>query len=231
MKETNNTKEEMVIIPIEVMKKLSDKFLSCCKRNNISINYTLPKYEEEVELTLTLQELEENLDEILLNKKLKRLSISDGEASLDIFNQLVSISQIEELCICNYESFSVLKRTLLLLADFKNLKRLTIHNSYNLKRLPEEICKLLKLVELRVFFTGIEQLPHNIGQLTNLYYLEVACNKLKSLPESIKNLKKLETLIIDDELTHEVDFLTKNMPNLKEIQNMDRNFENMINKS
>lgn len=223
MKETTETTEEIVILPKEVMKELEDDFLSCCKSNN-----TPPKYEEEVELTLTLQKLEKNLDKILLNKNLKTLFISDGQIPLNILNELSSMGKLEGLIISQYTDETILKQTFNNLSKFRNLKSLTLFNSKSFEKLPDEICKLTSLTHLTIYLTTISELPADIGNLTNLLSLDVFGNKLRSLPKSIIKLQNLSDLTIDDYLTHESNYLSKNMPNLKEVLNIDRNLENMI---
>lgn len=60
----DDTSEELTIIPKEQMDKAAEEFLRKCKNSSIT-----PDYKNALELELSFEELEENLDKIDLIKK------------------------------------------------------------------------------------------------------------------------------------------------------------------
>ena len=75
-------------------------------------------------------------------------------------------------------------------------------------RLPEQIGRLTKLVELQLTNTGLVALPDSIGNLSSLYYLYLENNKLTSLPTTIASIRFLYSITLD------------NNPKLRSIQSL-----------
>lgn len=192
MKEKNRELDiPFVNISKEIMKEASDRYLKDCKSN-----YICPDYENDSELELGIQEIEENIDKILVNKNLKKIEFKEI-ITIETLEKLSSINQVEEISFTNLDKeFDFLKDTLVSLLKFKNLKRLRIQNYYNTKYLPNEIGDLINLTYLSINLTKIEEFPESISNLKNLISLEVEMNKLKSLPNTIKNLKNLREIDI-----------------------------------
>ncbi|KAJ8299622.1 hypothetical protein KUTeg_023682 [Tegillarca granosa] len=80
-----------------------------------------------------------------------------------------------------------------------NLNHLTLIDlSYNLvKKLPEEIGRVVSLEKLRLDNNQLTTLPDNIGLLHNLEELDLASNQIQSLPQTINGLKSLKYLILE----------------------------------
>jgi len=54
-----------------------------------------------------------------------------------------------------------------------------------LGRLPEEICDLLLLKEIKVDFNFLNNLPNGLHRLKNLIYFSASHNVLKKIPSSL----------------------------------------------
>lgn len=204
------------------IKKMSNEFFTNC-----SSNYERPQYDNELELSLDLKELKQHLYKILKNKKIKKISIKDHSVPIRIIKKLTTLTQLEEIELCNYKSELLLQKTLILFKKFKNLKILTIHTS-DIKFVPKEIGKLKSLIDLSIYFTNIKSLPTEIGELKNLQRLHVPNDDLHMLPTSVINLKNLEEITMSSKLTNNQEQLQQNLPRLKSIYIMWNNFENLL---
>jgi len=91
-------------------------------------------------------------------------------------------------------------------------------NLTGLTSLPEEICHLNKLEELRVENNRLEVLPPEIRVMTQLKKLNLSYNKLKSLPNEVTQLSNLQSL--DLEGNRELENLPVNMGDLSKLQEL-----------
>ena len=64
--------------------------------------------------------------------------------------------------------------------------------------LPDEICDLSNLAELRLERNNLQQLPDELGKMRNLKQLNASHNDLRSLPESLSLCVNLLELIVND---------------------------------
>ncbi|MHA2171745.1 MAG: leucine-rich repeat domain-containing protein, partial [Candidatus Kariarchaeaceae archaeon] len=84
----------------------------------------------------------------------------------------------------------------------QNLELLVL-SSNDIVELPQGICELAKLEELRLSSNqrrlrqSLTRLPDNIGKLSNLKSLSLYNNDLSVLPESFSNLSNLEYLNLE----------------------------------
>lgn len=204
------------------IKALSKKFFANC-----TSTYKSPKYDEEIELSLEIKELKKHLYKIQKNKNLKILSIKDGPIPIRIIKKLTILSQLEEIELCDFTNEELLKDAFILFKRFKNLKKLTIHNS-DIKYVPKEIGELKSLISLRIYFTNINSLPTELGNLIELENLDVVNDNLNTLPKSIIHLKKLQEITMSSHLTNDIKELKQNLPNLNAIYFQWNNHENIL---
>jgi Leucine-rich repeat (LRR) protein len=87
----------------------------------------------------------------------------------------------------NRSSLTTLPQSICNLPELVNLKIFDSH----LTTLPANIGNLSQLTSLVVRNSDLELLPESIGQLTNLSYLDLQVNRLTVLPQSIINLQNL----------------------------------------
>ncbi|MBX3719860.1 MAG: leucine-rich repeat domain-containing protein [Parachlamydiales bacterium] len=66
-----------------------------------------------------------------------------------------------------------------------------------LTSLPEQICQLHNLQDLRLYWNQLTSLPEEFSQLQNLEFLELLDNRLASFPEQICQLRNLKKLYLD----------------------------------
>ena len=76
---------------------------------------------------------------------------------------------------------------------WKNLKWLLFVGN-KIERLPNEICSLTKLINLKLHKNHLKELPEKFGEIVELNELILHTNELEKLPESFNKLKKLKTL-------------------------------------
>lgn len=68
-----------------------------------------------------------------------------------------------------------------------------------LVQLPDQLCDLENLVELRLDYNFLPSLPHRIHKLVNLEHLSASQNSLKAIPSNIIFLsQKLKHLVLND---------------------------------
>ena len=99
--------------------------------------------------------------------------------------------------------------------DVSNLTHIDLRNN-RLAQLPDQICELTKLVELKVDYNFLHSLPHGIDKLTNLEYLSASQNTLKSIPSNIVYLyPTLRTLVLNDNKLTQIQQKIGNLVNLE----------------
>ena len=104
------------------------------------------------------------------------------------------------------------------LGCLKKLKQLDIgYGKSDFAELPDSICLLDNLEELRLSRGILKKLPIEIGKLKNLKYLYLDDNELTELPESICELSNLELLNLRG---NKIKKLPKNIGNLKKITSL-----------
>ena len=97
------------------------------------------------------------------------------------FNESLELSHCGQAALC------------VSIGQFQNL--ICINLNFNLlKGLPESICDLIHLKQLKVGSNALEALPASIGRLTQLRVLSLHSNILFALPDSIGNLSNLTEL-------------------------------------
>ncbi|PWA47632.1 disease resistance protein (TIR-NBS-LRR class) [Artemisia annua] len=79
-------------------------------------------------------------------------------------------------------------------ANLDRLVYLDLYSCRKLRRLPESICDLRHLRNLKLYGCILEELPEGIGNLESLEKLNVSFARIKHLPDSICMLKHLKTL-------------------------------------
>ncbi|MFB3390079.1 leucine-rich repeat domain-containing protein [Flavobacterium sp. LAR06] len=75
-----------------------------------------------------------------------------------------------------------------------NLAELNLYMNYDIKKLPDSICRLSNLTKLILEETDITDLPEDIDQISQLTYLYAAGTKIRVLPDRIGRLANLEVL-------------------------------------
>jgi Leucine-rich repeat (LRR) protein len=98
------------------------------------------------------------------------------------------------------------------ICNLPQLTELRIFDSH-LKILPEEIGNLSKLTSLTVRNSYLECLPESIGKLTNLSYLDLQVNRLTVLPQSIANLQNLSEIDLWNNPIDDISIVDR-LPNL-----------------
>lgn len=73
--------------------------------------------------------------------------------------------------------------------DPQNLTHIDLRNN-RLASLPDQLCDLRQLAELRLDYNFLASLPHRIHRLTNLTYLSASQNSLKAVPATIVHLSR-----------------------------------------
>ena len=87
----------------------------------------------------------------------------------------------------DYSSLTTLPQSI---CDLTELTELRVFDSH-LNTLSEGIGNLTKLTSLVVRNSCLDRLPESIGNLTNLFYLDLQVNQLTVLPQSMSNLQNL----------------------------------------
>ena len=64
--------------------------------------------------------------------------------------------------------------------------------------LPDEICELSQLQQLKLDRNILQRLPDNIGLLRNLQVLSASHNELQQIPSSLQNCRQLTELLVTD---------------------------------
>ncbi|KAL2622070.1 hypothetical protein R1flu_002275 [Riccia fluitans] len=91
----------------------------------------------------------------------------------------------------------------------------------HLEVLPESLCSLEVLRELRLGCPQLKKLPEDFGTLSNLQKLElVECHTLKQLPDSLCKLKKLQTLRILSLQPCNLEELPQHLGRLENLKNL-----------
>ncbi|UYP43759.1 hypothetical protein NEF87_000044 [Candidatus Lokiarchaeum ossiferum] len=118
--------------------------------------------------------------------------VSENLTSIEkqFFNQNIYLKTLYLECI-SIENLSEA------LGDLKELESLTIKKGIFLRNIPDGLCELNKLVNLKIEQTGLIKIPENIGLLHNLKKLSISWNRLKALPPSICKLFNLVELKVD----------------------------------
>ena len=75
---------------------------------------------------------------------------------------------------------------------------LQINNFWGLRKIPENLFNLTKLIVLQITYCNIKNLPESIGKLTNLRELYLKNCNLHDLPESLATLPHLQLLYIQN---------------------------------
>lgn len=79
-----------------------------------------------------------------------------------------------------------------------NLSHIDLRNN-RIQELPDELCTLLNLVELKLDYNFLTGLPEDMNNLKVLQHLSVSQNNLKAIPHNVLLLSEsLEYLILND---------------------------------
>ena len=81
------------------------------------------------------------------------------------------------------------------ICNLKFLEELRL-NSTSLKKLPKHIANLINLKVLSLSWTNIDALPKNVCDIVNIEELYIDSMSLKKLPKNFNNLVNLKTLNI-----------------------------------
>jgi Leucine-rich repeat (LRR) protein len=152
-------------------------------------------------------------------QKLRALEIECHSLELEFFSSLSKLKHLRYLslgdlpfkrlpeCICSLYNLQILKighcafnELPTKIGNLVSLENLLISRCYDLRVLPESLCQLKALRNLKISWCNqLERLPTSIGNLVSLQKMEIKhCNLLKGLPESLCQLKALKELILYD---------------------------------
>jgi len=82
------------------------------------------------------------------------------------------------------------------IGDLPRIHLCFIKDCHNIKRLPDNFCKLANLQSLDIRHSGINALPMAFGELTKIRSLKLYDLHLKELPFSVGSLASLEDLVL-----------------------------------
>ncbi|KAF6154215.1 hypothetical protein GIB67_043105 [Kingdonia uniflora] len=103
--------------------------------------------------------------------------------------------EIEKLIHLRYLSSTGVEELPETVGNLSNLQTLKLNGCYKLRRLPDEIGKLVSLSHLEARGTALKELAETVGNLSNLQTLILnRCGELRKLPETVGNLSNLQTL-------------------------------------
>lgn len=132
------------------------------------------------------------IDNIKKNKHQKMMSGTTADLNAGA-PQAVATGKKLSLRLSNLRSFA-----LATFQDPQNLTHIDLRNN-RLAQLPDQLCDLVKLVELKLDYNFLLSLPHSINKLENLELLSASQNSLKAIPSNIFQLgRKLHTLVLND---------------------------------
>lgn len=195
--------------------------------------YISPKYDQDNTVDVNIEEYNEYFKKIKSNRNIITLILKDGVPDPSTFKQLASLESLKSFEISNIKTDDLdkLDEIFQILADATTIIQLTLHNSYQLNKVPDSLCSIMTLKELRIYFTGVEYLPKDIGNLVSLEELDICDNQFGELPNSFIKLQKLKSIRIDnDDFIKYINFLKGNIESLDEVLHMDKNFENILEK-
>ncbi|XP_020700665.1 disease resistance protein RGA2-like [Dendrobium catenatum] len=121
--------------------------------------------------------------------KLRRLSVANQEATIEILNSVADQGTLRTLLASSSD----------LLLDDERLSRLLHLRVLDISRtkiqeLPDSIGKLVHLRYLNLNGSNIMTIPKSIGHFTNLQFLDISYTQIQVLPDSIGNLMHLRYL-------------------------------------
>ncbi|MHA1125210.1 MAG: leucine-rich repeat domain-containing protein [Candidatus Heimdallarchaeota archaeon] len=112
---------------------------------------------------------------------------------------------------------SILKKLNYLLGMIKKENSISEYVDNLLKEIPESICDLSNLQELRLGYNEISVLPEEFGSLGNLERFCMQSNWINNVPESFSKLEKLTHLNLCKVQLNEIQEILTNLPNLKHL--------------
>ncbi|MQL92599.1 hypothetical protein Taro_025221 [Colocasia esculenta] len=151
-----------------------------------------------------------------VSPKLRRLSISDGDASIDQ-EALKSKECLRTLFLFkNPHGGSVLRDDVV--ETLRTLRVLDLREAH-IDELPHSINKLRHLRYLDVSGTAIRKLPESVAGLRSLQFLLLKnCSNIRALPIGITKLKNLRALELYDGT--EIDQMPKGIGGMTELRNL-----------
>ncbi len=99
-------------------------------------------------------------------------------------------------------------------SDSSSIKKLDLAGN-KIKKLPNEIKKMIKLEKLNLFSSDLKTLPFWISKLSKLEDLNLMSNQLTEIPMAIKNLKSLKKLNLSGNKIKKIPNWIENLNNLK----------------
>lgn len=144
-------------------------------------------------------ELEIIPDDIRNLKNLKVLGLM--RTNTKTYGFLKGLSELEVLDISANDLDTFPKEV----CKLERLNALDISSYNSFTSIPDCLCSIKSLRELRAHFNAIEVLPDRLGELKNLEKLILGKNKIKELPQSIYTLDKLQELDLFGNRIQEVD--------------------------
>lgn len=197
--------------------RLDPKVASLIDLNKSSQKYTPKEIKDilEAELTMTDEELYDNIDEILSWKDtsiiiefsdipvqeetLKKLSKNNNLIKLKLSfihsnitkipEAIFTLDNLEVLHVSNLETTEIQTA----IGNLKNLKMLTVIQT-QITTVPESISELTSLETLELEINHITHLPSSIGDMRSLRCINLMDNELTELPDSMSQLSNLEEL-------------------------------------
>jgi len=97
---------------------------------------------------------------------------------------------------------------------FKNLEILNLGWN-NLKEIPSNIWKLVRLKKLYVWHNKIESVSDEISKLNNLELLDIGYNELSTIPKWIEKLSRLSVLVLEHNKIDKIDINLKWMKDIE----------------
>ncbi|MQL92593.1 hypothetical protein Taro_025218 [Colocasia esculenta] len=151
-----------------------------------------------------------------VSPKLRRLSISDGDASIDQ-EALKSKECLRTLFLFkNPHGGSVLRNDVV--ETLGNLRVLDLREAH-IAELPHAITKLRHLRHLDVSGTAIRELPDSVAGLRSLQFLLLnKCSNIRALPIGITKLKNLRALELYDGT--QIDQMPKGIGGMTQLRNL-----------
>ena len=217
LKELDLSKNNFVILPPVIGHLANLRYLDVCDNEIEKIPASIGNLKKLSELNLSSNKLSTLPKEIGESKSIEILDVAQNNL-ISLPEQLGDLKDLKFL-YCKSNKIKDLQASL---CKLKNLKLLDL-NSNHIEIIPKEISNLINLETLDLCFNKLESLPPEIGQLqslqklfvtnnylsglpkeigrlTNLVSLFAGRNEITDLPEEFKFLKKLEKLVLGDEL-------------------------------
>lgn len=206
---THTRQETLMINDASKYPQKSQKFDAYSNHKTYRNRSPFERHEEELDGQQLVQ-VPTQQKNLILSSEQRTLGKTIKNRKLQEFNCIVG----NKLSM-RFQSIKVLQAD-----DFRsksNLTHIDLRNN-KLGRLPDEICDLILLRELRIDYNFLHKLPFGMFRLMHLQYLSASQNYLKVIPQQLLHQdSKLEYLHLNDNQIRNVSCKIGNLKKLKSL--------------